>query len=233
MQGSKIFSFPFTVSKAGKYTIDSISFSYFDPETSSYKTLRTAPLEVEVKKGKGIPTNPLVKNAQQNSSDDFFTKRTELIAGIIFVIGIIFLIIFLMIKKNRNKDDLEREIKVDDLKNEAGEVAEEFIIPESPLLAAHEKLKQQDSKGFYHTLDTSLKNYLSLKFKVPANELSKKRLTEELDKCNVSLNTSLMLTSLMDEIEINLYAPASNASELNHVYEKASEVVSLLDKQVC
>ena len=37
----------------------------------------------------------------------------------------------------------------------------------------------------------------------------------------------------MDEIEINLYAPASNASELNHVYEKASEVVSLLDKQVC
>jgi hypothetical protein len=233
MQGSKVFSFPFTVSKAGTYTIDSISFSYFDPETSSYKTLHTPPLQVEVKKGKGIPTNPLVKNAQQNSSEDFFTKRTELIAGIVFVIGIIFLIIFLMIKKNRNKDDLEREIKVDDLKNEAGEVAEEFTIPESPLLAAHEKLIQQDSKEFYHTLDASLKNYLSLKLKVPANELSKKRLTEELDKCNVGLNTSLMLTSLMDEIEINLYAPPSNANELNQVFEKASEVVSLLDKQVC
>ena len=233
MEGSKVFSFPFTVSKAGKYTIDSISFSYFNPETSSYKTLHTAPLEVTVKKGKGIPTNPLVKNAQQNSSADFFTKRTELIAGIVFVIGIIFLIIFLVIKKNRNKDDLEREIKVDDLKNEAGEVAEEFTIPESPLLAAHEKLIQQDSREFYHTLDASLKNYLSLKLKVPASELSKKRLTEELDKCNVGLNTSLMLTSLMDEIEINLYAPPSNANELNNVFEKASEVVSLLDKQVC
>jgi hypothetical protein len=233
MQGSKVFSFPFTVSNAGKYTIDSISFSYFDPETSSYKTLRTAPLEVEVKKGKGIPTNSLVKNSQQNASDDFFTKRTELIAGIVFVIGIIFLIIFLIIKKNRNKDDLEREIKVDDLKNEAGEVAEEFKIPESPLTEAHEKLVQQDSREFYHTLDASLKTYLSSKLKVPASELSKKRLMEELDKCNVSLNTSLMLSSLLDEIEINLYAPPSNANELNNVFEKASEVVSLLDKQVC
>ena len=54
-----------------------------------------------------------------------------------------------------------------------------------------------------------------------------------MDKCNVSLGTSLMLTSLMDEVEINLYAPPSNANQLNAVFEKASEVVSLLDKQVC
>ncbi|MGN6533803.1 MAG: BatD family protein [Ginsengibacter sp.] len=233
MQGSKIFSFPFTVSKAGNYTIDSISFSYFDPQTSTYKILHTSPVEVEVKKGKGIHTNPLVKASQQNNTGDSFTKKAEFIAGIVFVIGIIFLIIFLIIKKNRNKDDLEREIKVDDLKNEAGEVADEFMIPESPLTAAHEKLVLQDSKSFYHTLDASLKKYLSSKLNIPANELSRKKLTEELDKCNVSLNTSLMLTSLMDEIEINLYAPASNATELNSVFEKASEVVSLLDKQVC
>ena len=31
MKGSKVFTFPFTVSKAGDYKIDSISFSYFDP----------------------------------------------------------------------------------------------------------------------------------------------------------------------------------------------------------
>ena len=91
----------------------------------------------------------------------------------------------------------------------------------------------QDSKGFYHTLDASLHKYLSVKFNVPTNEMSKKRLNEELDKCNVSLGTSLMLNSLMEEVEINLYAPSSNANQLNNVFEKASEVVSLLDKQVC
>ena len=81
---------------------------------------------------------------------------------------------------------------------------------QSPLLDAYEKLVAGDVNEFYHVLDASLKKYLCSKFKVPANELSKKRLNEELDKCNVSLGTSLMLTSLMDEVEINLYAPHSN-----------------------
>ncbi|HSN09326.1 MAG TPA: BatD family protein, partial [Hanamia sp.] len=53
MQGSKTFSYPFTVSKPGTFTIDSISFSYFDPSSSTYKILRTASLQVNVTKGKG------------------------------------------------------------------------------------------------------------------------------------------------------------------------------------
>lgn len=233
MQGTKTFSYPFTVSKAGKYTIDSISFSYFDPETSSYKTLHTAPLQVDVKKGK---RNLLARNSDTKSSqkNKMISTQTELIAGIALVVVIILVILFFIIRKNKNKSDLEKNIKIDDLENQAEEEKEEdFIIPESPLTEAHEKLIAEKSGEFYHTLDASLKNYLSAKFKVPANELSKKRLNEELDKCNVSLGTSLMLNSLMNEVEINLYAPPSNVTELNKVFEKASEVVSLLDKQVC
>jgi hypothetical protein len=232
IQGSKTFSYPFTVSKAGKYSIDSIAFSYFDPATSSYKTLRTVPLEVIVKKGKH---NLFKKEAPKNSADtnSLFSKRNELIAGIVFVFLIIFVIFFLIIKKNKDKNNLQKNIKVDDLKNEMNDEKEEFSIPQSPLTEAYEKLVAGDVNEFYHVLDASLKKYLCSKFKVPANELSKKRLNEELDKCNVSLGTSLMLTSLMDEVEINLYAPHSNITGLNNVFEKASEVVSLLDKQVC
>jgi hypothetical protein len=42
-----------------------------------------------------------------------------------------------------------------------------------------------------------------------------------------------MLNSLIEEVEINLYAPPSNTNHLKNVFEKASEVVSLVDKQVC
>ncbi len=76
-----------------------------------------------------------------------------------------------------------------------------------------------------------LKKYLSAKFKVPAEELTKKRINEEMDKCNVGLGTSIRLSNLMENIELNLYAPPSSISHLKEVYEKASEVISLLDKQ--
>lgn len=238
MQGSKTFSYPFTVSKPGKYTIDTITFSYFDPGSSTYKILYTNPLQLVVSKGKGIPHNMLSGTSNSSDADEFISTRTELISGVVLVALVLLVILFVLMKKNKNKDDLEKNIEVDDLKNETEpsvkkEETPQFIIPENPLTEAHEKLVLQDSAGFYHALDASLRKYLSKKFKVAASELSKKKVNEELDNCNVSLNTSLMLTSLMDEIEINLYAPASNVNHLNSVFEKASEVLSLLDKQVC
>ncbi|MEO5907707.1 MAG: BatD family protein, partial [Ginsengibacter sp.] len=232
IQGSKTFSYPFTVSKPGRFTINPISFSFFDPASSSYKTLHTLPLEVNVKKGK----RNLFKNDNSKSSADtnsLFSKRTELTYGIALVVLIIFVILFFRIKKNKEKNELQKNIKVDDLRNEIKGEEEEFLIPRSPLMEAYEKMKTGNGNEFYHVLDASLKKYLCSKFKVPANELSKKRLNEELDKCNVSLGTSLMLASLMEEVEINLYAPHSNITGLNNVFEKASEIVSLLDKQVC
>ncbi len=90
---------------------------------------------------------------------------------------------------------------------------------------------EENSPAFYHVLDVSLKKYLSAKFKVPPEELSRKRLSEELDNCNVGLGTSIRLNNLLENIEINLYAPPSNVNEMKQVYEKAAEVISLLDKQ--
>lgn len=235
MRGSKTFTFPFTVTKAGNYKIDSISFSYFDPVTSSYKTLRTLPLEVRVNKGTGAHNNLYAKNSGKSESNktSFFSNRIDLIAGIILSAGIIFIILLLINKKNKSKDLLEKNIKIDDIKNKRVEKEPEFIIPENPLLSAHEKLVEQNSSAFYNVLDASLKKYLAAKFKMSAEELTKKRLNEELDKCSVSIGTSHLLNSLMEEVEINLYAPPSNANHLKNVFEKASEVVSLLDKQVC
>jgi hypothetical protein len=236
MKGSKVFTFPFTTNQPGKYKIDSISFSYFDPATSSYKTLHTPPLELEVKKGTGVSNNLYVKKSEKTTSagEDFFTTyKTDLIAGIALSVAVLFLIVFLINKKNKRKNILEKNIKVDDLQNKIEEKKPAFIIPENPLLTAHQCLMQQDSVAFYHELHGSLKKYLAGKFKLPVEELTKKRLNEELDKCNVGLGTSLMLNSLLEEVEINLYAPVSGNNHLTKVFEKASEVVSLLDKQVC
>ena len=234
MQGSKVFSFPFTISKPGDYNIDSISFSYFDPESATYKTVYTPALEVHVSKGSGHPQNSFVQNGKKAPENNaLISTRTEWIVGIFLISGIIILILFSVIKKNKNKDALETKIKLDELKNEQEENKKEFIIPESPLLAAHEMLIAENSTGFFSILDNSIKKYLASKFKVPINELNRKRLNEELDKCNVSLGTTLMLSSLLDEIEINLYTPPSSVCHLNNIFEKASEVVSLLDKQIC
>lgn len=231
MKGSKVFTFPFTVSKEGNYMIDSISFSYFDPSSSSYKTVRTAPLMVNVIKGTGASNNRYLKNTTASNTNTFVPTTFDLLAAIVLLSAIVLIFLLWLSKRNKSKDVLVTKVRVDDLKNSSEEKLPEFIIPENTLLAAHEKLVQQDGGEFYRVLDQSLKKYLSAKFKVPAEELNKKRINEELDRCNVGLGTSLLLNSLLEEIEINRYAPASDVNHLKDAFEKASEVVSLLDKQ--
>jgi len=234
MKGSKIFTYPFTVSRAGTYTIPAVSFSYFDPAFATYKTLVTQPLVVTITKGKGIANNPYLKNKIVETPITVISIVEKY--ALYFIIGIISLagIIFWIFNRNNTKKKSSIVTAETDV-HENKPVIEEpvFVIPESPLEEAHQQLVDENSAAFYRVLDASLKKYLSAKFKVPAEELNKKRINEELDKCNVGLGTSLRLTSLMDNIELNLYAPASNVNQLKEVYEKASEVVSLLDKQVC
>lgn len=236
MKGSKTFTFQFLVNKAGKYKIDSISFSYFDPAFASYKTIWTKALDVQVNEGTGISLNTPTKNdlkIKQGNKGFFKTYLYELITGIILTLGIFFVIVWLLYRKNQYKSLLEKNLKVNDIKNRLEEKEPGFIIPENPLLAAHEKLIAGDQAQFYHVLDVSLKKYLAAKFKIPAEEITKKRLNEELDRCNVGVGTSLMLNSLQEELEMNLYAKPATANQLKNIFEKAAEVISLLDKQVC
>lgn len=232
MKGTKTFTFPFTISDPGTYTIDSIEFSYFDPELKSYKTLRTAPLTVTVKKGTGNSDNQYVKASQKNNDQPFYSnKKLDIIIGISACLLIILFIFFIKNKKQNRESVLEKNVKVDDIENDTEEETQELGIPENPLAEALEKLKNDNSVAFYHTIHYSLKKYLCSKFKIQQEEFSRKRVNEELDKCNVGIGTSHLLNSVLDQIEINLYAPSIGTNEQKDIFEKASEVVSLLNKQ--
>ena len=233
MKGDKTFTYPFTVSKAGTYTIPAVSFSFFDPSSERYKTLNTQPLTITVIPGKGNPQNTYVKTekTEESSEPALWTKY-----GSYFIAGFALLAAFIFLTARRRsiekkKRELLKTSTIDIVAAE--ETANKFIIPHNPLIEAHAKLMEENETEFYTVLDGSLKKYLAAKLKVPAEELTKKRLNEELDKCNVGLGTSLMLSSLLDEIELNVYAPPTNSNHLQSVYEKASEVVALLDKQMC
>lgn len=235
MKGAKAFIYPFTASSKGDYIIPSVSFSFFDPATSTYKSIESNAVLVHVSKGKGVPSNGYLKKQvaeNQSTPGGIFEKYF-----IYFVGGIILIaaILFWTFKKN-----MPSEQKVVAIKKGASveslvlqQTSPQPVVHEDTLEAAYKEMMQENGPAFYNVLDTSIKKYLSARLHVPAQELTKKRLNEELDKCNVSLGTSLKLSSLLEDIELNVYAPPSNINHLKETYEKASEVISLLDKQVC
>ncbi|MEO5783265.1 MAG: BatD family protein [Ginsengibacter sp.] len=234
VKGDKVFVFPFTVSNAGEYTIPAINFSYFDINTQSYKTISTEQLSMHVTKGTGnsqkVVTSSVQNNSGQNKNwyDIIYTYRIYITAGIM-LLG---LLAILFVKSKKDKKDIIETTHTNTPENKVEQTVE-FIIPQNPLADAEDKLAQGDTGQFYKVLDISLYKYLSQKLKVPAEELNRKKINERMDKYNVGVGTTLLVNSLLADIEQNLYAPASSESQMQQVYEKASEVVSLLDKQIC
>ncbi len=236
LQGEKMFMYPFTVSKPGSYVIPAISFSYFDAAAHTYKTTATKPVTLIVKKRnifKQIINRSFRKkeNAQPKKLiDKIDTQFIVLLAAIIILT--VSLLAFIRLKKRKSAasviDEKTKNSAETDILKDDGRPG----ILKNPLHEAEEMLLENNANKFYYTINNCLRKYLSVKLKYSENELSKKKIYELLDRSNVGIGTMLMLTSLLEEIELNLYAPASSASHMQEVYEKASEVVSLLDKQV-
>jgi hypothetical protein len=234
IKGEKVFIYPFTVAQAGEYTIPAIEFSYFDIATQSYKTISSQPISVHVDKGSGNSQKIISSSAQNNvenkTGDNFiYTNRIYLIATAM-LLGLL-IILFAKKKKEKKETALETTIPVFVPETKVEEPAQ-FIIPQNPLLDAENKLAEGDMHRFYKVLDVSFHKYLANKLKVPAEELNKKRINERMDKYNVGVGTTLLVNSLLEDIEVNLYAPVSSETQMQQVFEKASEVVSLLDKQI-
>jgi hypothetical protein len=82
IQGRKIFQYVFTANKAGQFTIPPIVFSYFDPQTATYKTDSTTPLLLKVLPGKGNEN----RNGVPVPETDSLWKWILLVTGTLFVL---------------------------------------------------------------------------------------------------------------------------------------------------
>ncbi|MEO6683828.1 MAG: BatD family protein [Ginsengibacter sp.] len=229
IRGRKTFTYPFTLSKAGEYILPPVSFSYFDPETSTYKTIETNSINLHITQGHKKVPHQIAKSQNNYNAGFMQANSSEIIYGTAG--SILVLLLILMVRNNlkKKRETSRKEIIIDDIKN-ASKDAPSMSIPENPLLEAHEKLIEGNANEFFVVLNSSMKKYLSGKFNIPIEEISKKRLHEELDKCNVGVGTAHLLNSLFEEIELNLYSKPQQ-QHLQNAFEKASEVVALLDKQ--
>lgn len=228
VSGHKVFNIPFTISKAGNYSLAPIHFSWFNPVSGKYESTKTEPINFKVLQGKMIHT---ARKIAQSPKGFLSVYGAEILGGLLLIGGLIVLLIYVFFRKKHKETELESLVKLDDLKNR--QEVEETVIPGNPLMTAHEKLKADNADAFYRELDTCLKKYLSSKLKIPIHELSNESIHDKMDQCNVGIGTSRLFDTLVREIQLGLYAKNSHQGQMMYLYEKASELVALLDKQIC
>lgn len=231
VSGRKIFEYPITVSKPGTYKIPPLEFSFFDTRESKYKTITINPGEFTVTKGSGkvkkINTDTGTKQGG-NYLARFFNNRLRVVSlfAVLIIIGLI-----VWLKRDKRKELHDNAALPLAIEKNADEKPVDEIIEgqQNPLALAELSLQQGDSRSFYTQLNLGLKNYLSKKFAISAEELSRKNIAAHLDAKGISINTSVQLQELIDDIEWHLYTPFADNEKMKNMYERAHELVQMMN----
>lgn len=241
MQGDISDSYTVVPQYKGKYPIPSISFSYFDLKTKSYKRLNSDEIIIDVQNGPLNSTSVAVDNTGGNSNkqavvlnnDQFafiktktnFTSikpnyffKTNLFWSLLLLpfLVIPIAIVFRNKKASRDADVFGNRIR------KADKLAKKYL--------SNAKKSLGQKEAFYIALEKALHNYLKAKLHIETNELSKDKIDEFLSKKQVDAEVIKDFKSILESCELARYTPIDIVT-MQEDYSKAAKTISLIDKQ--
>lgn len=222
----------------GKYPIPSISFSYFDLKTESYKRLSSDEIILDVLNGPINNGNNSVvanngkqavvlnkdqfafiktnSNFEALNSTPFFKTTTFWSLLLLPLLTIPLAIVIRNRKATRDADVYGNKIR------KADRLARKYL--------SHAKKSLGKKEAFYIALEKALHNYLKAKLHIETYELSKEKINELLALKQVDNAVILDFNKILESCELARYTPIDIVT-MQEDYEKAAKTISLIDKQ--
>jgi hypothetical protein len=224
LSGSKNFYFGFTVNRKGEFEIPPVSFSYFDPKTETYKTVRTKPVKFVVGAAVQNPLSVQKKTNAISGINRIFYHR-EWIIAVVAMLAITGLFFWIRTQSTENnKPDAAEQPAPESVSREA----ELFVYKQNPLEESEACLYSSDCPGFYSILYQEFKQFLSYRLKLPSQEINQGNIQSLLDEKNIPNGDSLKIAELLREIELLVYTPFEKNESMKSLFDKTFEQIERL-----
>ncbi len=238
ISGSKIIEYMFIPRHAGDFQIPSAEIAYFDSNSKTYKTLRTAAYTLNVQKGSGdnapvVSSYVAKEDVKQLGSDIRYiatgkikvTKEEEPLFGsslswLGYIIPLAFsLFLFLVFRKQAVQNSNISFVR----NKKANKMAQKRLKLAAKLLSEGKK------ESFYEEVMKALWNYLSDKLSIPVSALTKENVSDELAKRSVDTELIKSVIDILNTCEFARYAPMNGQQEMGNLYQTSIDVISKLE----
>lgn len=247
MMGTVSFEYVIIPRYSGEYKIPAIRFSYFDPQSNSYKTILGKEYTVNVRKGseKGQVETASGNTVQSFKKEDIrrvgedirYLKTGDLKlkeVGVRFFgtlgywLSILIPFVLFIIGAILNRRRIKANADVARVKNKAA-----TKMARKRLKVAAIAMKGHNSEQFYDEVLKALWGYMSYKLNIDRAELNRDNISEILTQKNVSDDLQKEFIAVLDTCEYARYAPGSNPDEeMGKVYSDSIDVITKLDKNI-
>lgn len=214
--GKKIFEYSFSVKDTGKYTIPAMAFSYFDPETEKYNTLRTDEISFHAGENatlSGISNRELIKEGEQPVHLYFFGAIALIVIG---------WITYQLIHLNRSKKEISKR---------AEQLQRAATVEEQPdeFRQAKKSLSAEEKIGFYNEVQRVIWKTVAEKCSILPSALNKTNLAFRLRTQDVPETLITELSGVLGECEWALYTPETNTADMRALLERAENALVHLE----
>lgn len=239
ISGSKSAEYLLVPRVVGIREIPPVEFSYFNPDTKKYVTLKSESFSIDIKPGdkqapieiagkediKELGTDiRFIKTSFddiEKREDYFFNSTGFVIASILpfmFAVGII--------GWKRKHDKLHGNVVL--LRYQKAQK-----IAKNRLKSAMKLMENKNHTPFYTELSTALFGYLEDKLHIPKSEFTIERASADLRKLKVSDELISNLKTGAEKCEFVRFAPgAENSAAMQDMYDEIAEVIINIEKNI-
>ncbi|SDG84459.1 BatD family protein [Winogradskyella thalassocola] len=240
MQGNISDTYTIVPQYKGKYPVPTISFSYFDLDTESYKRITSSDIVIDVIEGPTAASN----NADNTTTDTkqsvnptantfaFIKTNSNWIpiksepffksTGFWSLLLLPFLAIPLAIVVRRKKDERDADVQGNRIRK-ADRLAKKYL--------GEAKKAMGQKESFYLALEKALHNYLKAKLNIETSDFNKEKIESLLTERQVEAEVVSDFISILENCELARYTPITQVTMQND-YDKAAKTISLIDKQL-
>jgi hypothetical protein len=242
-RGYRRYEYPFIARAEGEYDIPAVEFTYFNPESDSYVTLKSEPMHLNIlpdptagaSQPAQIITGTTKESVRQLGSDIRFIKlgRPELhssaaplmlsgryFALLALIIAAFLALYFILRRKIRDSHNavLVRNRRANKVAVQRFRQAERYM-------------REGNRHAFFEEMLRALWGYMSDKLNIPVSSLTKESIREELQRRGCPAEDAQLYTDIISRCDEAQYSPAESI-QMSDVYKQGVSIISRIESSI-
>lgn len=234
VEGSMTYEFIAIPQNKGDFTIPAVEFTYYDTQTSGYKTIKSSVMKLKVDEADASSSSAESYQEELRNSDIYSIKQFQeiefhnndsfFLSASYVVIMLLLLVTFFVLLYVFRKRAIERADVVRMKANRANKVASKKLQKAAMLM----RLRKKDE--FYDEVLRALWGYAADKINIPVESLSKDNIQEQLLEHNCNSYSVEKFTDAISECEYARYAPSQDEkSSMKNIYDMAVTAITEIE----
>ena len=239
MSGSKTIEYMAIPRFAGEFEIPAASFSYFDLQSETYKTISSESYKLTVERDPNSSDAPILSTYTNRENVKFLgkdirylkTQRVHFLPNkdIFFgsflyvmaylMITILFVVFFIIYRKQVKENSNLALVRTKKANKTAAK----------RLKQAEKLLKENKEEAFYEEVLRTLWGYLSDKLNIPQSELAKDNVAQELTKYGVDETLTGEFLEIINTCEFARYAPTKTSGAMDNLFSATIAAISKME----